>query len=632
MFNNSLKRSRFAASLAASVVTASVLGLCALAHAEDPDGGGRSTATPIKHLIVVTGENWSFDQVFGTYMPQPGQTVSNLLSKRIVKPDGTRDTNFAEAAQFTTSGHGTYFISAANKVPYAILPPPDLNGAPNKQSVNQPPFPSVAEAAAVEPALETGDLGLLTTGATNAAGTQGVDTRVPNASALLNGPFQLTSKTLPYDSYTGDTTHRFYQMWQQSDCSMQNATRKNPTGCLNDFYPFVITTFAKTDKGVGNSMGFLNVNANDAPFLKQLADEFTLSDNYHQPVMGGTGVQHVMLGTGDDVFWSDGHGNPIPPPAALIANPNPQPGSNNLYTVDGNWSNCSDPFQPGVGPIVSYLETLPYEAESNCTPGHYYMLNNTSPGYLTNGQPNPSPTVVPPSSVRTIGDALLEKNISWRYYGGAFNANLAGAPVGIAYCDICNPFQYATSIMTDDLVRTTHLKDVTDLFADLQAGALPAVSIVKPDGLVDGHPASSKLDLFEAFVKDILDRLQGDPAQLAETALIITFDEGGGFYDSGYIQPLDFFGDGPRIPAIVVSPFSKGGRVVHTYYDHVSILKFIERNWHLDPLTERSRDNLPNPVAREDNPYVPINSPAIGDLFDLFRFDDDHGREHGQGG
>jgi phospholipase C len=74
------------------------------------------------------------------------------------------------------------------------------------------------------------------------------------------------------------------------------------------------------------------------------------------------------------------------------------------------------------------------------------------------------------------------------------------------------------------------------------------------------------------------------------------------------------------VPLIVVSPFSTGGRVVHTYTDHVSILKFIEKNWRLPPVSNRSRDNLPNPVASSDGPYVPANSPAIGDLMDMFRF------------
>jgi len=103
-------------------------------------------------------------------------------------------------------------------------------------------------------------------------------------------------------------------------------------------------------------------------------------------------------------------------------------------------------------------------------------------------------------------------------------------------------------------------------------------------------------------------------------------DEGGGYYDSGYVQPIDFFGDGTRIPTIVVSPWTKPGHVDHTYTDHVSILKFIERNWLLRPLTGHSRDNLRNPVARLSNPYVPTNGPAIGDMFTMFDFN--HRQKH----
>jgi len=53
----------------------------------------------------------------------------------------------------------------------------------------------------------------------------------------------------------------------------------------------------------------------------------------------------------------------------------------------------------------------------------------------------------------------------------------------------------------------------------------------------------------------------------------------------------------------------------------VSLLKFIERNWRLKPLTNRSRDNLPNPTIAKNNPYVPTNSPALSDLFDAFDFE-----------
>ncbi|HEY0767720.1 MAG TPA: alkaline phosphatase family protein, partial [Steroidobacteraceae bacterium] len=93
--------------------------------------------------------------------------------------------------------------------------------------------------------------------------------------------------------------------------------------------------------------------------------------------------------------------------------------------------------------------------------------------------------------------------------------------------------------------------------------------------------------------------------------------------DSGYIQALDFFGDGTRIPLIVVSPYAKRGYVDHTYNDHVSLLKFIERNWQLPAISARSRDNLPNPIAAgDDDPYRPANAPAIGDLMNVFSFGD----------
>jgi phospholipase C len=181
------------------------------------------------------------------------------------------------------------------------------------------------------------------------------------------------------------------------------------------------------------------------------------------------------------------------------------------------------------------------------------------------------------------------------------------------------------------------MRDVTDLFVDLQNGTLPAVSYVKPDGTMDGHPASSKWDLFEAFADNIIQLAQSNKEQWATTAIFVTDDEGGGFYDSGFIQPVDFYGTGPRIIMIAVSPFSTGGHVTHTYAEHSSFVKFVERNWGLGKLTSRSRDNLPNPKRNRSNPYVPANMPAIGDLFDMFDFDgnvhdfDDHGDDDHSG-
>ena len=624
--------------------------------------------TPIKHVIVLIGENRTFDHLFATYKPKHGESVKNLLSEGIINADGTPGPHFKRAQQFQAVApfKTTYYISldSDDKTPYETLPEPTLNFSPSPATGEPPPFPAATPLfllGVIEPSLETADLPLLTTGASGAAQSAELpdfDSRIQNFNNLPNGPFPLEGASLPYDSYTGDTTHRLYEMWQQSDCNIRNATPQNPSGCLNDLYPFVITSYTSEidpgsfpianqvdDNGGGNSMAFYNMQKGDVPVLKQLADEYSMSDNYHQAVMGGTGANHVMLGTGDAIFWSDGNGTPTMPPSH-IANPNPLPGSNNQYTVDigfdGNFTECADSSQPGVDAVRDYLGTLPYRPHPNCEPGHFYMVNNDSPGFLPDGTVDTAGIAkggsVPPTNVRTIGDELNDKGISWAYYGGAYNAavELQHNPkstdptvlIGAAYCNICNFESYANSIMGNTAQRTGHIKDATDFFSAVDDGTLPAVSFVKPDGLLDGHPASSKFDLFEGMVKKIVDHLTANPELFASTALIITVDEGGGFYDSGYIQPLDFFGDGPRIPLIIVSPYTRGGHISHTYADHVSILKFIERNWDLKPLTKRSRDNFPNPRMDDDNPYVPRNSPAIGDLFDMFHFDRDHDGDH----
>jgi phospholipase C len=631
--------------------------------ADDDEHGGRGTATPIKHVIVLIGENRTFDNIYGMYQPRHGQFIGNLLSRGIVNAAGDTVPN-TKAQQFAIKlplSSPTYFIDSRatpGKTAYQFLPLPNVAYAPTVPTtpadwvnpvnqIAQAPFDKAtvpdSELPTIEPSFEPEDLGLLRLGATGLPMFT-TDTRVKNFNQLVNGEFQITGPTMPYSSLTGDMVHRLFHMWQQSDCSILNATRENPSGCLNDLYPFV--GVQRNDGSGGNAMGFYNVQRGDAPVFKRLADEYTMNDNYHQPVMGGTAVQHIMLGTADAIAW-DSFTDPsshavFPTPPGHIANPNPQNVNTTAFTLDGNWTNCSDTNQPGIAPIVNYLATLPWHPASRCAPGRFYMINNMSPGILPNGVLDAASietgSKVPPSSLRTIGDALNEKGISWAYYGGGFNAavrvaNGSTAPIdvlrAINYCDICNPFAYAQSIMANPAQRAEHIKDAIDFFQSLDQGTLPAVAYVKPDSLVDGHPASSTLDLFEAMTENIVDKLRKHPELFKETVFFVTMDEGGGYWDSGFMQPLDFFGDGPRIPLIAVSPYARGGRIVHSYNDHASIVKFIERNWGLKPLTDRSRDNLPNPKMQDDNPYVPRNMPAVGDLFDMFDFDDrDHDHDH----
>lgn len=574
---------------AASVTAVLTLALTLAPPAGAADNSA-NTATPIRHVIIVVGENRSFDHLFATYTPKRrGETVLNLLSQGIVNADGSPGPNFAKAQQYKIvrpPNSGRFFISAgaAEKELYPTLPAPDMGGVDS---------------------------------------AWGPDTRIANVHALPPGPFQLTGPAMPFDSFSADTTHQFFQMYQQQDCAIdaEHVTPDNPTGCLHDLQSAVTTTWntppGEAPHDTGQSMAFYNMQQGDAPFFKHLADTYTMSDNYHQPVMGGSGPNMLPLAFADLVFFSDGHGNPVAPPAATIFDPDPRQGTLNLYKHRALWFDCSDTRQPGVAAIASYLAKLPYAVTNRCEPGQYYMAANVLPSYAPKGY-HYLGHVVPPTLQRSLGDALSEKGISWKYYGGGFDADNTESPMAGSYCDICNPFEYQAGYQA---MIPDHMRDMDDLFEDLKGGTLPAVSWVKPDGFTDGHPLTSKMSLYEAFVARLIRQAQGNKAQWAETAILVTVDEGGGFYDSGFVQPVDFFGTGPRIPMIAVSPWSKGGRVSHAYNEHSSFVKFVQRNWGLDALGKRSRDNLPNPVHAADNPYVPRNMPAIGDLFDLFDFD-----------
>jgi len=659
-----------------------------------------NTRTPIKHVIVIIGENRSFDHVFATYVPKTGQTVRNLLSEGIVNADGTPGPNFSKAEQrAAVDTVPDAFLLNPAKLPFlnGVLPAP-LVGGPTDSYI---PGDSLTFAEQSENGLPTSYYPDLISGGTGLT-SKTPDTRITNVNSLPPGPFQLTNSTsFVYNDYAASPVHRFYQMWQQLDCSLDHASWKNPSGCDAGLFAWVEVTVgagtnglaqpvnfsteysptAKTTGEGSTAMGFYNVQNGDVPYFKSLADNYAMSDNFHQPVNGGTGPNHVMLGHGDLNWFSDGQGKPLTPPHNVevvpgtpnagvvdeVENPNPATGTNNWYTEDGygggsygsssygggSYSNCADPTQPGVSEIVKYLKSLPHPIDPHCEKGHYYLLNNYNPGYFGNGNNAFTDTsafntvfTIPPSSLRSIGDELIEKSISWKYYGDQWNnyvpdpyqinygpvgsTNPLGAVITNAdeYCNICNPFQFDTSIMADATVRTAHIQDTANLYSDIQGGTLPAVSFVKPSGFVDGHPASSKINLFEGFTKKIVDMVEGSD-YANDTAIIITFDEGGGYYDSGYVQPLDFFGDGTRIPLIVVSPYTKAGHISHDYSDQVSILKFIERNWNLGPVTNRSRDNFPNPIAEWGNPYVPLNSPAISDLFELFDFGHQDGDRDG---
>lgn len=192
------------------------------------------TRTPIKHVIMIIGENRTFDHVFATYKPKGKQTVWNLLSKGIVNEDGTPGVNYPRAAQNSAvdSTPHPFEESPMSKSLFLVLPVP-LTGGPSS-----PIFSTVAQAQAAENGLAPGYYKFLTTGGTGQLG--GVpDARISydgeGATSLPDGPFQLTPG-IPYDGYAASPVHRFYQM-QFSFPSGHSITAFALALVLGSFYP-----------------------------------------------------------------------------------------------------------------------------------------------------------------------------------------------------------------------------------------------------------------------------------------------------------------------------------------------------------------------------------------------------------
>src|SRR5258708_25320120 len=172
-------------------VSLAALALSQGVRAEDGQNTGDpiKTASPIKHVIIIVGENRSFDQLFATYRPKSDdERVLNLLSERIVKDDGSPNENFEKAHQFqitSAPNGGKFFISAgsANKTLYTTLPAPDLAGVQNS------PAAGILLLPGGDPGLPAADQFLFGTGGTGLPNSVGPDTPIPNVNTLPPRPF-----------------------------------------------------------------------------------------------------------------------------------------------------------------------------------------------------------------------------------------------------------------------------------------------------------------------------------------------------------------------------------------------------------------------------------------------------------
>ncbi len=196
----------------------------------------------------------------------------------------------------------------------------------------------------------------------------------------------------------------------------------------------------------------------------------------------------------------------------------------------------------------------------------------------------------------TLADLLDATGVTWAWYGEGYAAMATAVkagtcPSGAADCHYSmpttydcifdstdDPFAYYKGLVDDP----NHFKDYGDLAADLSAGKLPAVSFVKPLPYKSEHPGDTNtISAGIAFVQSTLAAVAGSSAA-PSTLVLLTYDEGGGFFDHVAPPPtstVDNVPYGTRLPTIAIGPLARAGTISHVVMEHSSIVKFIEYNW-----------------------------------------------------
>ena len=306
--------------------------------------------------------------------------------------------------------------------------------------------------------------------------------------------------------------------------------------------------FAQVSDAKGLVMGFYHTSG--LPLAAEAA-RYTLCDNFFHAAFGGSFLNHFWLIAARSPVFSGA-------PAANVAQ------------LDAGGNLVRDGFVTPDGYAVNTA----------------FSVNTPHPAV-------PAAQLVPNQTFATIGDRLSEKHISWAWYSGGWNDALAGH-AGALFQFHHQPFIYFANYADGTAAKAEHLKDEQDFLAALAGGRLPAVSFVKPYGLDNEHPGYTDLITGENHVRDLIAAVQASP-HWPHTAIIITYDENGGFWDHVAPPVVDRWGPGSRVPTLVISPFAHKGYVDHHRYDTTSILALIEHRWGLAPLT--TRDAAADPLS-----------------------------------
>ena len=231
-------------------------------------------------------------------------------------------------------------------------------------------------------------------------------------------------------------------------------------------------------------------------------------------------------------------------------------------------------------------------------PNHLYTVAAQSGGLVGNIKQPPAEGF----DFATMAELLGSSGISWKYYEGGADPEEFG---------VWNPLPGFKTFMNSKELKS-HLVDNTEYFRDLREGSLPSVAWIVPNFAESEHPPTSQhpptdIQLGMWYVTSLVNALMKSP-YWRNSVLIITWDDYGGFYDHVPPPQVDKYGYGPRVPAIIVSPYAKPGSIDHTVYDFTSVLRFIEDRFNLKPLTDRDKNanSLAQSLNLTQQPLAPF--------------------------
>jgi phospholipase C len=297
-----------------------------------------------------------------------------------------------------------------------------------------------------------------------------------------------------------------------------------------------------------------------------------------------------------------------------------------LFLISGQSEAADDPLLPGV---TSYSGSNPVDWGCDATPGSTVPIFTTGEGETSAGT-GPAPCF----NQQTIGDLMDAKGVSWKYYTGALSNTVdAGVNVYDAIQHIRFGADWNNNVSTPE----------TNIISDIQNCDLPNVSYVTPPGLDSDHAGSLSAGgpgwVGTIYLAVVESALASNPKcqYYGNTAMLVTWDDSGGWYD--HVAPPVVNGTqwGFRVPLIVASAWASHGTagglpfVSHKQRDFGSILKFIETNWNLGSLgvEDATADNLSDMFNYTQTPVPPIAASKVRALitrshFNLEKAKSDH--------